>query len=226
MRSRTARFRAPRWRAARHRAAPAHRPARTPVSERASCSVRAEYSRMRRSSAARDSTERIVQSLLHLDLEPAVDAAVDELQRGQVDDEQRRDHQRAEDAHGARGEARAGHVRAVVADQLPQLARQQHAERDHAAGIEQQDPRLQPLELRRVLHALGEQQERAEADGDPQQHLADHGPARPARRARGYTGSDHVYHSLTRSQSSVQNSSARSDADRWPRRTPARTLML
>ena len=119
-----------------------------------------------------------------------------------------------------------GHVRAVVAHQAPQLARQQDAERDDAGEVDHQDPQLPAPELGGVLHALGEQQEGAEADRAPQQCLSDRDPTQGARRARTYTGSDHEYHSLTRAQSSVQNSMARNEAGRWPRRTPARTLMV
>ena len=117
-------------------------------------------------------------------------------------------------------------VRAVVAHQAPQLARQQHAQRNHRAGINQQDPQLQAPELGGVLHTLGEQQEGAEPDATPQQHLAGGQPTQAARRALAYTGSDHVYHSEVRAQSSVQNMIARMEEVRWPRRTPARTLML
>ena len=171
--------------------------------------------------------QRIVEPLLHLHREPAVDAAVDELERGHVDDEQRGDHQRAEDADGARGEARAGNVRAVIAHQAPQLVRQQPGEGDDPAHVDAEDPQLQPAELRGVLHALGEQQEGAPADGAPQQHLADGDPAEPTRLAwLLHTGSVQVYHSLTRAQSSVQKRKARMAEGRLPRRTPARTLMV
>ena len=73
--------------------------------------------------------QRIVQALLHLDLKPAVDAAIQELQREQIHDEQRRDHQRAENGNRARRQARAGNVRAIVAHELPDLAREQRDER-------------------------------------------------------------------------------------------------
>jgi len=56
--------------------------------------------------------------------------------------------------------------------------------------------------------------------------LADRDPAQPARRSALHTGSDHVYHSLTRTQSSVQKRIARNEAGKCPRRTPARTLMV
>src|SRR5438309_9169105 len=46
--------------------------------------------------------------------------------------------------------------RAIVAHQPPELARQQHAEGDHAAEVHQQNPRPQAVECGRVLHALGE----------------------------------------------------------------------
>jgi hypothetical protein len=116
-------------------------------------------------------------------------------------------------------------VRAVVAHQTPELARQEHAQCNHRAGIDQEDPQLQAPELGGVLHALGEQQKGPEPDGAPQQHLAGREPAQAAR-PPGYAGSDHVYHSEVRAQSSVQNMIARMEEVRWPRRTPARTLML
>ena len=169
--------------------------------------------------------EGVVQSLLHFHLEPAVDAAIDELERRQIHDQQRRNDQRPEDAHGARRETRAGHVRAIVAHQPPELARQQHAEGDHAAEVHQQNPRPQAVECGRVLHALGEQQERSQPDGAPQQRLRDRHPAQ-APRALVHTGSNHEYHSLTRAQSLVQKRITRSDAGRCPRRTPARTLIV
>ena len=127
---------------------------------------------------------------------------------------------------GARREARARNVRAVVAHQAPQLAREQHAQGDDAADVDQQDPQLHAAEFGRVLHALRQEQKRTEADRAPQQHLADGDPAQSPRWPRPYTGSDHVYHSETRAQSSVQKRIARMDEGRFPRRTPARTLML
>ena len=116
-------------------------------------------------------------------------------------------------------------MRAIVAHQPPELARQQHAEGEHAAEVHQQNPRPQAVECGRVLHALGEQQERSQPDGAPQQRLRDRHPAQ-APRALVHTGSNHEYHSLTRAQSLVQKRITRSDAGRCPRRTPARTLRL
>ena len=169
---------------------------------------------------------RVVEPAAHLDGEPAVDAAVEELERRQVHDQERCDHQRAEDPDGAGGKTRARHVRAVVVHQPPHLAHHQHGEHRDGADVEQQDPALQPLELRGVAHAHGEQQERGGGDRAPQQPERPGVALRPPLRARLYIGSDHVYHSLTRAQSLVQNSSARSDAGSDPRRTPARTLMV
>src|SRR5438477_7681339 len=81
------------------------------------------------------------------------------------------------------------------------------------------------VERRGVLHALGEQHERPEPDRAPQQHLRDGLPPH-ARPTPIHTGRTHEYHSLTRTQSLVQNRIARSDAGRRPRRTPARTLIV
>jgi hypothetical protein len=169
--------------------------------------------------------ERIAQSLLHLDLEPAIDTAIQEVEREQVDDEQRRDDESAEDADRTSREARAGNMIAIVADQLPQLARELNGQGDDAGDIEQQNPRLQAIERGRVLNALREQQQSANADRGPQKHQSAAAPRHTCRLLAVYTGSDHEYHSLTRRKSSVQKNSARSDAGNRPRRTPARTLI-
>ena len=117
-------------------------------------------------------------------------------------------------------------MRAVVAHQPPQLAREQHAQGDDAADVDQQDPQLHAAESAEFCTLFAKQQKRTEADRAPQQHLADGDPAQSPRWPRPYTGSDHVYHSETRAQSSVQKRIARMDEGRFPRRTPARTLML
>jgi len=88
------------------------------------------------------------QALLDLDAKPAVDAAVDEVEREQVDDQQRRDHQATEHQDGANRQAGAGRMIAIIAIQLPQLARQQHHQRDHAEDREQQYPGLPAREQR------------------------------------------------------------------------------
>ncbi len=92
-------------------------------------------------------TERVVQPLLHLDVKPAVDAAIEELEREQIHDDQRHDHEHSEDRDGARREARAGDVIPIIANELQKLARDQRTQRDHAHQIQEQDERLQATEL-------------------------------------------------------------------------------
>ena len=158
-------------------------------------------------------------------MKPAVDAAVEKLQRAQIHDQERRHDERAKDTDGSRREPRARDMHAIVAYQLRDLAGKQRRQGHDAEQVEQQNPWLQAAEFPRVLHALREQQERPDADTCPQQNERNRAPARLRGMGLGHTGSDHVYHSLTRCQSSVQNMSARSDAGRRPRRKPARTLI-
>ncbi len=165
----------------------------------------------------------VVQPLLHLDAKPAIDAAIEELEREEINDDERRHDEHAKDRHGAGGEARTGDVISIIPHELQQLARDERAQRDDADEIEQQDPRLQAAELARVLHALAEKQERANANRSPKNDERYAAPARPPGYRRIYTGRDHEYHSLVRCQSSVQNMSARKEDGNLPRRTPART---
>ena len=123
-----------------------------------------------------------------------------------------------------------GTLCAVVAHQAPgSCARRQYHERDDRERVDRggSTAAAGSNSERKLLHALREQQEGADADGRPQQHLPDREPAQGTRGARHYTGSVHVYQSLTRAQSSVQKRMARMVAGRCPRvRTPARTLIV
>ena len=183
---------------------------------------------MRRSSAARERHQRIVEALLDLDLEPAVDAAVDELERGQVHDQQRCDHQRSRRsprcARSGASRARARGSRAPAATAcapaapLSAITPQTSSSRIHSCRRLELAP-----SSARSWRAAGMRRARSPP-------TARAWPTATQRSLRGgaslHTGSDHVYHSLTRAQSSVQNRIARSDAGRCPRRTPARTLMV
>src|SRR5690606_30782733 len=142
----------------------------------------------------------------------------------EIDDEQRSHDERAEDRDRPCRESRPGDVIAVVADELPELARKERRERNDPDQVEQQHPRLQAAELTRGLNALGQKEQCAGAHGDPQQYERNATPALQKARGYAYTGSDHEYHSLVRCQSFVQNMIARNDAGSRPRRTPARTL--
>ena len=208
---------------------PALQAARVGVRERVGEGARCgrEYSRMRRSSAARDSTSASLRPCLISTLNQLSMPRLMNVEREQVDDEQRRDHQRAEDAHRARREARARHVGAVVAHQLPQLAREQHDERDHPGDVEQQDPRLQAPEL-----ARSSARSWPAAETRPGRW---HSTAAPARRrpsagpAAGVAVTPAVTMCTTRLRAPSHRSRTGSPAsrtDRCPRRTPARTLML
>ncbi len=168
--------------------------------------------------------QRVVESLLDLNTKPTVDAAIQELEREQVNDEQRCDDERAEDAHRAGRQARAGNVFPVLAHELPDLACEEYRQRNHADDVDQQNPGLQPDEFGGVLHALGEQEQRPCGDRSPKHEQRRSAPAAPRAWLLAQTGSDHEYHSLSRCQSLVQKSSTRSDEGSCPRRTPARTL--
>jgi len=158
---------------------------------------------------------RIVEPLLHLVAEPAVDAAVEEAEREQVHGDERQRHQRAEHGGGARGEAGAGIAAPPGRDQLHDLARDQHREHQHRDRARQQHDRLQPLELRRVLHRQRQRHQGA--------HRHQRRERQQRERARAFhRGSDHVYHSPSSCQSSDQNISTRSASVRRPRRTVAR----
>src|SRR5438105_15043588 len=87
-------------------------------------------------------------------------------------------------------------------------------------------PEIYTLSLHDALPiALGEQQERSQPDGTPQQRLHDRHPAQ-APRALVHTGSNHEYHSLTRAQPLVQKRITSCDAGRCPLRTPSRTPIV
>ena len=144
--------------------------------------------------------QRVVEALADLDVEPAVDAAVQELHREEVHEQDRQRGQHAEDPHHARLEARADHVPAPVAHQLRELGAEQAHQHHQAGHVDHQDPRVPAAELLGVLRRLCHEQDR----GQPQQAAhADHDRRCGALQRR----SVHAYHSLVALQSSVQNSS-------------------
>ena len=146
---------------------------------------------------------RILQSLAHLELEPAVDAAIEELQGEVIHHQDRRHRERAEDRDRAALEARAGNVAAVVAHQPGELRRQQDQQSQQSRDVDEQDPRQPAVELRRILRGRGEQIERDHPQRDAEG--AEH------RRAvfADYGCSVHVYQSLSRCHSLTQNISTR-----------------
>ena len=90
---------------------------------------------------------RVLQSLTHLQLEPAIDAAIDELQGKVIDDQNRRDGQSAENRYRASFQARPRDMPAVVAHQVRELAGEQHQQCEQPRDIDQQDPRQPLVEL-------------------------------------------------------------------------------
>ena len=77
-------------------------------------------------------------------------------------------------------EPRADHVAAPVAHQLDELGAEQHQQHDQPRDVDHQDPRMQAAELLGVLRGLRHEQDR----GQPQQ-AADARSGRPNRRALG-----------------------------------------
>ncbi len=142
----------------------------------------------------------VVEALADLDVEPAVDALVQELHREEVHEQDRQRREHAENPDHARLEPRADDVPAPVPDQLRELHAEQPDQHHEAGDVDPQDPRMQPAELLRVLRGLGHEQ-----DGrKPQQAAETHGH----RRGGTFQGrSVHVFQSLSALQSSVQNSS-------------------
>jgi hypothetical protein len=116
---------------------------------------------------------RIAQSLADFHLEPAVDPAIDELQRKVVDDQDGRHRECAEDRDRAPLQARSRHVPPVIAHQTRKLGGQQHEQGQQPRDVDEQNPRQPLLEQRRVLHRFAEQVQRHQ----PQHHAdgAQHG---------------------------------------------------
>ncbi len=146
---------------------------------------------------------RVLQALAHLQLEPTVDAAIEELQREVIHHQNRRHRERAEDRHRAALEARTRHVPAKVLHQARQLRRQQHHQSQQTRDVDEQNPRQPAVEFRGILRGGSQQVERDQ----PQHHAygAEHGRAVFAN----YGCSVHVYQSLSRCHSLCQNISRR-----------------
>ena len=133
--------------------------------------------------------QRVFQAFADLDVEPAVDAAVEEHD-GEIEHEQQRHHrQRRRHPHHARFQARADHALAPVADQLHEAAADQDQQHQQAGDVDADDERMQVAEVRRLLHRLRHDQERS----DPQPR-ADQDQDRDQRAFQ--SCGDHVYHSL------------------------------
>jgi len=81
-------------------------------------------------------------------------------------------HQREchEHENEAGGEVRADGAQPVLDNQTIEVDRDHHREDDDAQGIEQQQPQIEPLEGRSVLHRIVDQQQRDEEQHDQRQH--------------------------------------------------------
>ncbi len=103
---------------------------------------------------------RILQSLADLQFEPAVDAAVQELQGEIIDDQDWRHGQRAEYRHRAPLETRPRHMPAKVAHQARELAGQQHDQRDQPEMLTSRIHGSHFSNFCRVLRGRGQQIQR------------------------------------------------------------------
>src|SRR5690606_39137509 len=148
--------------------------------------------------------QRIVEAALDVDVEPVVDAAVDERDREEIDDHERRHRERDEQRDHAQLEPRARHVPAKIAQKPREVDGDQRDQQRDAERVHEQNPVLQAREVVRILGDPREQQERRE----PQHHAEseEHGPQRslysPSKR--------HSYQSLERLKSLRQNARRRS----------------
>ena len=147
----------------------------------------------------------------------------EEVQREQVHDQQWRDHQRAEGAHRARRQARPGDIGRGSRCTSCQILR----------AISTVRP-ITPIRFSSRIHSCRRPNSEefctllASSSNALVPMTAHSRPERvgaPGAARWCQVVSDHVYQSLTRLQSSVQNSSARSEEDRCPRWMPARTLI-
>ena len=160
--------------------------------------------------------ERVVEALADLDVEPAVDAAVEELHGEEIHEQDRQRREHAEDPHHAGLEPRADDVAPPVAHELRELGEQQADQHHESRDVDHQDPRVQPAELFGMLGGLHHEQDR----GQPQQAAeADHDHRGRATQRR----SDHANHSLVAFQSSVQKSTQPSVSGTVCRLSSART---
>ena len=117
--------------------------------------------------------QRVVEAFPDLDVEPAVDALVQELHREEIHEQDRQRGQHAEDPDHARLEPRTDHVAAPVAHQLRELREQQHDQHRDAGHVDPQDPRVQAAELLGVLRGLGHEQDRGQPEQAAHAHQRD-----------------------------------------------------
>ncbi len=139
--------------------------------------------------------ERILEGLLDAHIEPTVDAALDELEREEIDDRDRHEDEDDEDQDQADREPRPRHVIAVLADQAQQVVANQDDEQDEARHIEQQQPEERLSEITRPLHGRAQAIERDE-QGNEQKQYGEEAAGQSFQKRIG-----HEYQSLSRVQS-------------------------
>ena len=106
--------------------------------------------------------ERVVEAAADLDVEPAVDAAVQKLHGKEIHEQDRQRCKHAEDPYHPRLDPRADDVPAPVTHQLRQLCTEQHQQDDETRDVHHQDPGMQAPELLGVLRGLRHEQDRRE----------------------------------------------------------------
>ena len=110
--------------------------------------------------------ERIIEPLLDLDIEPAVDTAIDKLRREVEHDEQRQHRESDEHADHARLELGARHVATVIPREARQVADQQRQEQNASRDVDGKDNILQAIEVVGLLHRLRQQEQSGQRRAD------------------------------------------------------------
>ena len=149
--------------------------------------------------------ERIVQAVLDLDVEPRVDALVDELHREVEDDQERECSEPDEHGDDARLELCPGHVRPVFAHEPAKVAGHEQEQDQDTGDVDNEKDVVQLVEVVRVPCRLRQQEQRRQREPD-----ARDGEERyddPFQRS-----SDHSYHSLLSCHCERQKNSKRKGA--------------
>jgi hypothetical protein len=110
--------------------------------------------------------QRIIESLLDLDVEPAIDASVDELQREIKHDEQWQYGEPNEHADHACLELRPRHILPVIPRETSEIADQQRQQEHAARNVDRENEVLQPIEIVRFLDRLCQQEQSGEREAD------------------------------------------------------------
>ena len=112
----------------------------------------------------------ILQRLLDAHVEPAVDTALQELQREVVDDRNRHDRHQHEHDHQARCQLGAGGLLALLAEQPDDIGHHQRAQHHQPGGVGQQHPGIHLAEAFGVVGGIAHQRQRHQQQREQHQH--------------------------------------------------------